>query len=345
MNLPQGNKIQAEYIFIGGSGLDLRSKSRVFPSPIQSLSDLPDWNYDGSSTKQATGHESEVLIKPIKYIPDPFRNGDNILVLCETYNPKTMEPLETNHRNYASKVFNNDKVKSQKPWFGLEQEYTFFDATNKRPYGWPEYGYPSPQGQYYCAIGGGNVFGRDIVESHYRACLYSGLEIGGINAEVMPSQWEYQIGAAEGIDAADQLWLARYILDRIAEEYNVKVSLDPKPMKGDWNGAGCHTNFSSLTMRNDGGFEEILKCMDKLKDKHLEHMKVYGSGNEERMTGLHETAKFNEFSYAIGSRGVSVRIQNVTKMNNKGFFEDRRPAANMDPYLVTAKLCETCILN
>lgn len=145
-------------------------------------------------------------------------------------------------------------AKDDKPLFGLEQEYTLMDRDGW-PFGWPKGGYPQPQGPYYCGIGACLALGRDLVEAHYKACLYAGVNIRGTNAEVMPAQWEYQVGPCEGIDAGDQLWMSRYLLMRIAEEFGIQVSFDPKPISGDWNGAGCHTNFSTLKMREDNGIE------------------------------------------------------------------------------------------
>lgn len=87
-----------------------------------------------------------------------------------------------------------------KPWFGLEQEYTLL-GTDGRPYGWPKNGFPGAQGPYYCGVGTGKVYCRDIVEAHYKACLYAGIRISGVNAEVMPAQWEFQVGPCEGIES------------------------------------------------------------------------------------------------------------------------------------------------
>jgi len=340
LKLPQNGKIMAEYVWIGGSGLDLRCKSRTFDFVPKSPSDLPIWNFDGSSTGQAPGEDSEILLKPSRLFKDPFRGGDNILVLCECIHPDGT-PVHSNNRAAAEKVM--EAAKDSKPWFGIEQEYTMF--RDGRPLGWPQNGFPAPQGPYYCSVGAGANVGRQIVEAHYKACLYSSVTISGINAEVMPGQWEFQVGPCEGITAGDELWIARYLLQRVAELFDVVISFEPKPIPGDWNGAGCHTNFSTEAMRQEGGLKHIITAIKKLEPKHSEHIAVYGKGNELRLTGKHETASISKFSYGVANRGASIRIPRQTDIDQKGYFEDRRPAANMDPYLVTAKIVSTTVLD
>jgi glutamine synthetase len=340
MTLPQNGKVQATYVWIDGSLQNMRCKTMTLDSVPNSPSDLKVWNFDGSSTGQAPGNNSDVLMRPVAIFKDPFRRGDNILVLTETLN-NDGTPHATNHRHQASKVF--EQVKEQQPWFGVEQEYTFLDIDG-RPLGWPKGGFPGPQGPYYCGVGADRVYGRDVVEAHYRACLYSGVKICGTNAEVMPAQWEFQVGPCEGIDAGDHLWMARFILLQVAEAFNVNVTFDPKPIPGDWNGAGCHTNYSTLAMRKEGGMEHIKAACEKLGTKHLEHIAVYGEGNERRLTGHHETAPITQFSYGVAHRGSSIRIPRQVNEEGRGYLEDRRPASNSDPYLVTCKIAHTTIL-
>lgn len=338
--------VLAEYVWIGGSGQDLRCKTKTLTNraEVKSADELPVWNYDGSSTGQAPGKDSEVYLKPVRVFKDPFRGGRNVLVMSETCLPQEkLPPIPSNTRRAAAEIF--EKVSSSKPWFGIEQEYTLFESDGVTPLGWPKNGYPGPQGPYYCSVGSENAFGRRIVEAHYRACLAAGIKISGINAEVMPGQWEYQVGPCEGIEAGDHVWMARYIMYRVCEEFGIRVSFDPKPKTGDWNGAGCHTNFSTLEMRQDGGYDAVIKGIEKLAKKHFEHIAVYGEGNERRLTGAHETAPISAFSYGVANRGASVRIPRETALNKKGYFEDRRPASNMDPYKVTAKIAQTVILD
>lgn len=190
-----------------------------------------------------------------------------------------------------------------------------------------------------------SAFGRYVVDAHYRACLYAGLKISGINAEVMPGQWEFQVGPCEGLDSGDSLILARYILLRIAEDFGVHVSYDPKPISGDWNGAGCHTNYSTRSMRAEGGFVAIMDAVKKLETCHKELISKYGAGNERRLTGAHETAAMDKFSYGVADRGASIRIPRQAETDGRGYLEDRRPASNMDPYVVTSLLAQKTILS
>jgi len=379
-DLHHGGRVLAEYIWIGGSGTDIRGKTKVLDSAPASVDELAVWNYDGSSTGQAPGHDSEVLIKPAAIFKDPFRKGDHIIVICDTYKPLddgSMIPLvvETeedtwgvsgsNARHAAKKIFEHPDVKGSIPWFGIEQEYTLFNEDKVTPLGWPKGGFPGPQGPYYCSAGVENAFGRDIMEAHLAACLWAGVKIAGTNAEVMPGQWEYQVGPCEGIEAGDHLWVSRYLMYRVCEKYGVSVSFDPKPIRhGDWNGAGCHTNYSTEEMRNKdskftytaktgefagkelkGGFAKIVEAIERLGLKHKEHISVYGKDNHFRLTGKHETANINTWRYGVANRGASVRIPRDAFNHGFGYFEDRRPASNMDPYVVTSKIAETTILS
>uniref|UniRef100_A0A8W8KWW7 glutamine synthetase n=1 Tax=Magallana gigas TaxID=29159 RepID=A0A8W8KWW7_MAGGI len=249
---------------------------------------------------------------------------------------------ETNQRKTCNEVM--EQAKDKKPWFGIEQEYTLLD-TDGHPFGWPKNGFPGPQGPYYCGVGANKVYGRDIIEAHYRACLYAGVKIAGCNAEVMPAQWEFQVGPCEGIDMGDHLWIGRYLLHRVAEDFGVVVTLDPKPIEGDWNGAGAHCNYSTLQMREDGGIKYIEDAIEKLSKHHVRHIKAYdpkeGKDNERRLTGFHETSSIHDFSAGIANRGASIRIPRQVAEEKKGYLEDRRPSSNCDPYAVTEVIVRT----
>lgn len=335
-------KTIVEYIWLGGKN-ELRSKTKVMNEEVYSIDNLSNWNYDGSSTLQASGDDSEVIIKPRALFNDPFRGNNHKLVLCDTYTVSDI-PLENNHRHWANELF--EQKLEEEPWFGLEQEYFMVDIKTGLPIGYnPE----KTQGQYYCSVGAENAFGRIIAEKHLNACIFAGVKVSGINAEVAPGQWEYQIGPCVGIEQGDHLWMARYLLQRIGEIHGVSINIDTKPLKGDWNGSGCHSNYSTKNMRegngNKSGLMYIEEAIEKLSLKHDEHMKLYGSGNEERMTGAHETASFDKFSHGIANRGASVRIGNENYKNQKGYFEDRRPGSNCDPYLVTGIMFKTTCLD
>ena len=269
--------------------------------------------------------------------PDPFRHEPNVLVMCETW-MSDGTPNAYNFRHDAAVVM--EAHKEHEFWFGLEQEYTLLNPDGW-PYGWPKNGFPAPQGPYYCGVGTGKVMCRDIVEAHYKACLYAGIQISGTNAEVMPAQWEFQVGPCLGINLGDQLWMARFLLHRVAEEFGAKVTFAPKPIPGDWNGAGLHTNVSTKEMRAEGGMKHIEAAMEKLASRQFEHMEVYGEDNRLRMTGRHETASYDKFTWGVANRGASVRVNRSCAVEGKGYFEDRRPASNADPYQVTGIIVET----
>ncbi|XP_020491668.1 glutamine synthetase isoform X1 [Labrus bergylta] len=345
MSLPQGGKCQVTYIWIDGTGEGLRNKTRTLDIEPTSIEDIPEWNFDGSSTYQSEGSNSDMYLIPVCMFRDPFTLDPNKLVFCEVLKYNRL-PAETNHRAACNKVM--EQVKEHCIWFGMEQEFTLL-GMDGHPFAWPQNGYPGPQGPYYCGVGADNAYGRDIVECHYKACLYAGVKICGTNAEVMPSQWEFQVGPCEGIDMGDHLWVARFLLHRVCEDFGVVATLDPKPMKGNWNGAGCHTNVSTKQMREEEGLQYIEQAIEKLSKKHTEHIREYdprgGEDNKRRLTGLHETSNIEDFSAGVANRGASIRIPRQVGQEKKGYFEDRRPAANCDPYSVTRAITNTCLLD
>jgi len=334
-------KYKLEYIWLDGYTplANLRSKTQIkeFAS-FPKLGDLPDWGFDGSSTQQAEGKSSDIVLKPVAVFPDTTRiNG--VLVMCETYQ-HTGVPTPSNSR--ATIPDDPDT------WFGFEQEYFLYQ--NGRPYGFPVDGFPAPQGPYYTGVGYKNVGSkaREIVEKHIDLCLNAGINIEGINAEVAKGQWEFQIFGKGSKSAADQMWVARYILTRLCESYEIDIEWRCKPILGafnqplDWNGSGMHSNFSTKHMREVGGkayFEKLMAAFDKYR---AEHIAVYGPENELRLTGLHETQSIHKFSYGVADRGASIRIPH-SFVNNayKGYLEDRRPNSAADPYLVAGRILKT----
>ncbi len=323
---------KAEYIWVDGTQptAKLRSKGKV----IEMGKEPPIWGFDGSSTNQAPGAASDCVLKPVYVCPDPIRGGDNKLVMCEVL-LTDMTPHPTNTR--AGCAAAAEKYKDFDTWFGIEQEYTFFEGS--KPLGWPDNGFPAPQGGYYCGVGADEVFGRPIVEAHLDNCLAAGLMISGINGEVMPAQWEFQVGPLSATAVSDQLWLARWLLYRTAEDFNVSATLDPKPVRGDWNGAGAHTNFSTKQMR--AAYEPCVAAAEALGTRADLHIANYGHRIEERLTGQHETCSYKEFRYGVSDRGASIRIPWQVAVDRKGYIEDRRPNANCDPYTVTRLILET----
>ncbi len=343
----------AEYIWLDGAipVRQMRSKARII-NPKNSnevtLNDFPEWSFDGSSTGQAPGGDSDCIIKPVNFVKDPIRGEGNYLVMCEVYNPDGKAPHESNSRAQLRAVLEAGADKHD-AWAGFEQEYTLFDQTG--PHGWPANGYPAPQGPYYCGVGPRQISGaaRDLVEEHAQVCIDAGILFYGINAEVMPGQWEFQVGyrGIDGEDAgllnvSDHLWLSRWLIHRVSEKYNIHVSFDNKPIKGDWNGAGMHTNFSTTDTRNaKTGRAAIEDAIAKLSTKHDEHIVLYGDKLAERLTGAHETCSINEFRSGDADRGCSIRIPRPVVEKGCGYFEDRRPGANSDPYLVAARIAAT----
>jgi glutamine synthetase len=362
-------KVFLEYVWLDGNQpQQLRSKTKIIDVTLDEkglpqIPPPPDWSFDGSSTKQAKagkGENTDCILKPVKVVVDPFRGNPHRIVLCSVFKPDGETPHETNKRSELWEfIKNNEKLLeleknySTSSWFGWEQEYTLTTKNHDHLHEFGEgeglplghkpgpKGNPRPQGDYYCGIGSDSVVGRNIVEEHMRLCSAIGLDISGINAEVMLGQWEYQIGPVSSIDGADQLWISRYILQRVAEKNGVIVSFHPKPMSGDWNGSGCHVNYSTKEMRDEGGLDEIIRVVNKMADLHDEHISVYGIDNDKRMTGEHETSNINEFSWGYSTRDTSVRVPAQTKLDGKGYFEDRRPASNCDPYLVVKRMLET----
>jgi glutamine synthetase len=331
-------KIKAEYLWIDGNKPTptLRCKTKIMDAGQQPSV----WGFDGSSTMQAEGHASDCVLNPVFTCPDPVRGGDNVIVLNEVLNTD-MTPHASNTR--AACAAAATQFADQDMWFGLEQEYTLFEGI--KPLGWPDHGFPAPQGGYYCGVGADEVFGRDVVEEHMDACLHAGLAFAGINAEVMPAQWEFQIGAIGTPAVADHLWVARWLLYRIAEDHmgpggrGISATLNPKPVAGDWNGAGCHTNFSTKAMRES--YDACVAAAEALGRRHALHIDHYGDGIRRRLTGHHETARFDQYTYGVSDRGASVRIPWQVKVEGKGYIEDRRPCANVEPYTLTRLILES----
>lgn len=330
-------KSKLEYIWLDGSEptQGLRSKTMVRNDFGGTVEECPVWSFDGSSTNQATGDDSDCLLEPVAVYPDPDR-ASAYLVMCEVLNADGT-PHATNGR--ATIADDDDDF-----WFGFEQEYFLWDVQTDLPPGFPKGGYPAPQGPYYCSVGARNAFGRELIEEHMDICLEAGLNVEGINAEVAPGQWEFQIFAKGAKKAGDEIWVARYLLERTAESYGMAIDYEPKPLGkfSDWNGSGMHANFSNGAMR-DLGDENIFTKICEEFGKHIDrHISVYGANNDQRLTGLHETQSIDEYSYGVSDRGASIRIPIGTVQDGwKGRLEDRRTGSNADPYKVAAAIIKT----
>ena len=330
------HKSKLEYIWLDGfqPTQSLRSKTRIERDFSGKVEDCPMQSFDGSSTQQADGNDSDCLLKPVAIFPDPDRSN-GYLVMTEVLNADG-----TPHVSNGRATIDDD---DNDFWFGFEQEYFLWDPVTNLPLGFPENGYPSPQGQYYCSVGAANAFGRDIVEEHLDQCLEAGINVEGINAEVATGQWEYQVFAKGAKNAGDQVWVARYLAERNAEKWGVTINLHPKPIHGDWNGSGMHANFSNEIMRTCGDEKVFNKICDGFGGKNIQkHIEVYGADNDQRLTGLHETQSIDKFSYGVSDRGASIRIPIGTVEDGwVGRLEDRRPASNGDPYKIASVIVST----
>lgn len=331
------SKYKLEYIWLDGyePSPNLRSKTKIVDFEPKKAEDCPIWGFDGSSTQQAEGHDSDCMLHPVALYPDSGRRN-GFLVMCEVHLPKDKGPHPSNTRALIS---DNDNGL----WLGFEQEY--FLMEDGRPLGFPTEGYPAPQGKYYTGVGYENVgaIARTLVEEHIDIVHDAGINLEGINAEVAKGQWEFQIFAKGAKKACDDVWVARYLLMRCAEKYGITVELHCKPIRGDWNGSGMHSNFSTTYMRDKGGkayFDKLMAAFEKYKDEHIAE---YGPDNHLRLTGLHETQSIDKFNYGVANRGASLRIPHSFVANDayRGYIEDRRPNSQADPYRVAARLLKT----
>ena len=331
-------KAKLEYIWLDGykPTQSLRSKTKIEKDFSGKLEDLPMWSFDGSSTEQAEGGSSDCLLKPVAVFPDPARK-DGWLVMTEVLNADGT-PHESNGR--ATIDDEDDDF-----WFGFEQEYFLWNPETNLPLGFPSNGYPAPQGPYYCGVGGTSAYGREIIEEHLDICLEAGLNVEGINAEVATGQWEFQIFAKGARAAGDEIWVARYLLERTVEKYGLSINWHCKPLGDtDWNGSGMHANFSNSALRESGSKEVYDTICQAFAPADIikAHIDVYGADNHLRLTGKHETQSIDKFSYGISDRGASIRIPIATVERGwKGWLEDRRPNSAADPYKVAGRIIKT----
>lgn len=327
-------KYKLEYIWLDGylPEPNLRGKTKIVDKAPASVEDCPMWGFDGSSTQQAEGHSSDCMLKPVGLYPDSGRKNA-FIVMCEVLLPD-MSPHPSNFR---STIDDDPDL-----WIGFEQEY--FLMEDGRPLGFPEDGYPGPQGPYYCGVGNKDVgdIARQFVDEHLEIVLDAGINHEGINAEVAKGQWEFQIFSPGAKKVCDDLWVARYLLLRTAEKYGLDIEFHCKPVAGDWNGSGMHTNFSTKFLREQGGEPYFMKLMDAFEKNCNEHIAAYGPDNHLRLTGLHETQSIDKFNWGVANRGASVRVPHAFVNNGyKGYLEDRRPNSQADPYKIVSRILKT----
>ena len=317
---------RAEYIWIDGTEptAEVRSKTKVLAD-----GDEPkNLGFDRSSTNQATGDNSDVVLQPV------FQCGSYVGVTtsCNVRNPAHSGhvPHPTNTRAGARRVWTSMGDKSRG---SVLSRIHHVGPTTGWPAGFPT-GAPAPQGPT-TAGGSSKIRGRELVEQHTTWCE-AGLAISGTNAEVMPGQWEFQIGPADTVTVGDHLWMARYLLYRAGELHGLEISIEAKPERGLERSGYAYrsTNEMKATARSK-----------KLHSRwvHLGNRKNtwIWVGIEDRLTGEHETQRFDQFGYGVSDRGASVRIPWQVARDGKGYLEDRRPNA-MRTYVVATLITNTC---
>lgn len=274
------NSYILEYIWIDGRG-NLRSKYRTaninFIDEGNDYITVENWNCD------------EIALVPVAHFLNPFFDpGRAFLVLCDTC-CNGVTPTETNFRRDATKVFESSAEKLD-PWFRIEQRC------------------------FITQLCGGTrtITLRKLAEKHYEYCLQAGLKIGGINAEVAPSQWEFRIGPHPGLGAGDELWVARYILHKLGEEFGVCISFKSELASASDT---LNTTFSTENSRNKNGLKCIYNYIDRLWKKHA-----------------------RDAGFALGAASTSIRIPKSVLKAGCGHLEDRRPASDTDPYRVIAAI-------
>ena len=338
---PDAPMIKFDYIWLdGGSPKRIRSRTKFIDmsslnavSPEDMLSKLPELSFDGSSTSQSETDSSDCILKPVKAVPFRVDRTPSFIVLCEVMNVDGT-PHETNTRFKMRETI--EKINTKDMIFGVEQEFVLTDPFTNKPLGWDKYDSDTPpdQGDYYCGVGSDVTVGRDIVETFTITSAGAGIHLDGVNSEVMLSQWEYQTRPKNALEASDELWITRFILQKVSERMKVGISYDPKLMEGDWNGSGGHINFSTEHMRKNADMDYMNLLCSSMSTYHDKAIEVYGEGNVRRLTGKNETSSIDKFTWGELDRTASIRIPAETVKNDgKGYLEDRRPSANFDPYM------------
>lgn len=320
-------KSRAIYIWIGANNR-LRWKIKTVPIDKRDMLKLkayPWWNYDGSSTGQAEGENTEVRLKPVRVYPFPYKDDADVMILCETYNVDNTVHRD-NERYHALERFKAGEYK--RPWFGNEVEYFIVKNGDNMN--------DLLTTTHYCGFDECRAHCKRVALEHYNACLNANLEISGMNAEVTRGQWEFQIGPCEAIKSGDHTYVALFLLIWVAEYHGCKVIVNESKPYENVNGSGCHINYSDIDTRFNDNANILVQKINKLGERHDHHMSIYGD-NSKRLTGTHETSRPDVFSFGTGTRDTSVRVPT----NTKKYFEDRRPASNIDYYKVTSSIYES----
>jgi glutamine synthetase len=311
--------------------------------PASALRVIPRWEFDGGATGQATAGGRECVLEPVHAIRHPFPlrplSIPTWLVMCELrIGSGRIHPTDT--RAMTRHSFENSAViRDQRALFSAEQEFFFFDKATKAPHGWTIKS-TLPRDEYYCGVNRSLKVEREIINELYEKCLACDIPICEASQEVSPAQWKYRIGPAPAPLIGDLLYFAKFILFRLCERHDLYPAFNPKPIKGDWNGSGCHFTISTRHTRHSVkdpadssrfscGSARIREITDKMSDNHEDFMRSTGSKNIERLTGTHNTSNFRTFSIGINTKSASVAIDS----SGRG-LEDRRPGANVDYYTI-----------
>ena len=331
-NTNETKSLILEYIWLDGK-MNLRSKYKTIKINDNDLN-IDQWTYDGKSTYQIDSDDSEVILNPIAFYNNPFfEKGQSLLVLCDTFYERNTKfiPTSTNRRILAREIFL--KRKELEPWFEIKQEYFMmcneYTYASSTPLFFKNPKQPKEQGDYYCGVGNQNIIMRSLAEKHYLFCITAGINISGMNAEIAPNQWRFKIGTCVGISAGDELILARYILMKLSEQFGVDISFKSKPLQNPWNYSGLHINFSTAETRDNDGIVKLNTYILNLNNKHNEHMLVYGDNSD----------KINP---RLENSNINVVIPNKVNREKKGYLKDNRPLSDADPYIVIAKIFDTC---
>ncbi|GAX81512.1 hypothetical protein CEUSTIGMA_g8940.t1 [Chlamydomonas eustigma] len=349
------NKILVEYVWLGSSGSDLRSKSRVFDTRPSSVDDVPMIAVDGGSYDQHPEGQ-EVFLKPRKLFRDPFRAGDHLLVLCDSFKTNvnsslrnqnsscTLEPSNSNSRAPCEETLN--QASAHLPIFAAEQEYCILASStvpSSTP-AWPYAHLPDPCKPYMSVPGLSEAnklktyaSGRHLAERHLQACLHAGIKITETSQRTSPAArlWSYKLGPLLGVDLADQLWMSRFILLRLSEEEGLSVSFDPTAVGG--AGARCNMKYSTSETRNPGGGLSCIQLhLELLESAHLLHLLAYSKGCvSSRSLG---------FEVGVGgSKEPTLVVPSKTLILKAGHYVDQRPPSNVDPYLAIMVLVSTTL--